>query len=114
MAVVRCEKCGGPKGTKVSYARSHKLVSDVSPRIFCGTGNCTQLALTCWLTDEEGQRYVRGERLFIIPFRRRVVQVTRSFGDDRFFLAPPPSTHRFGIQPKPAVHKPATVQPRVM
>jgi hypothetical protein len=72
MAVARCEKCGSPKGKKQSYARSHKLVPDPKPRIFCGTGNCTQLALMCWLTDEEEQQYVGGERLFAIPFRGMV------------------------------------------
>jgi hypothetical protein len=72
MAVARCEECGRPKGKKLSYACSHKLVSDASPRIFCGTGNCTQLALNCWLTDEEEQQYVGGERLFTIPFRGMV------------------------------------------
>jgi hypothetical protein len=76
MAVVRCEECGRPKGKKLSYPGSHKLVPDPKPRIFCGTGNCSQLALMCWLTDEEEQRYLCGDRLFTIPFHRRVVQVT--------------------------------------
>jgi hypothetical protein len=76
MAVVRCEECGRPMGKKLIYAHSHKLVPDPRPRIFCGTGNCTQLALNCWLTHEEEQQYVGGERLFAIPFRGRVVQVT--------------------------------------
>jgi hypothetical protein len=76
MALVRCEKCGPPKRKKVSYTHSHKLVSDGGTRIFCGTGTCAHPALMCWLTDEEEQEYVCGKRLFIIQFRRRVVQVT--------------------------------------
>lgn len=72
MAVVRCEKCGCPKGKKASYSRSHKLASYARTRIFCGTGNCTELALNCWLTDEEEQQYLGGERLFTVPFRGMV------------------------------------------
>lgn len=76
MAVVTCEECGSPTGKKLNYARSHKLFPDPKPRIFCGMGNCAKLALLCWLTDEEEERYLRGERLFIVPFHRRMVQVT--------------------------------------
>jgi len=72
MAVARCEKCGPPQGKKLSYTRFHKFVSDASARIFCGTTNCTQLALNCWLTDEEEQQYLRGERFFALPFHRMV------------------------------------------
>jgi hypothetical protein len=59
MAVLRCEKCGPPQGRKLSYSSSHKLVFEATVRIFCGTAKCTQLALNCWLTDEE-QQYLHG------------------------------------------------------
>lgn len=64
MAVARCEKCGCPEGLKLSYVRSHKFVSDATSRIYCGATHCVQLALVCWLTDEEEQQYLGGERLF--------------------------------------------------
>ena len=72
MALVRCEKCGPPQGTKLTYARFHRLAYDGSPDIFCGTGNCIQFALVCWLTDEEEQQYLCGERLFTVPSRGMV------------------------------------------
>jgi hypothetical protein len=67
MAVLRCEKCGPPQGRRLSYASSHKLVSEATTRIFCGTAKCTELALNCWLTDEEEQQYLHGKRLFTVP-----------------------------------------------
>jgi hypothetical protein len=71
MALARCEKCGPPQGTKLRYSHSHKLVATKS-RIFCGTGNCTDLAIVCWLTDLEEQEYISGERRFTVPFRGTV------------------------------------------
>jgi hypothetical protein len=71
MALARCEKCGRPQGKKVRYAHSHRLASTKS-RIFCGSGNCTDLAIVCWLTDEEEQQYLGGERSFAVPFRGMV------------------------------------------
>jgi hypothetical protein len=75
MAVVRCEECGPPQGKRLSYGSSHKLALNTSSRVFCAKGNCTRLALVCWLTDEEEREYVRGERLFRVPVRG-IVQVT--------------------------------------
>jgi len=75
MALVRCKTCGRPEGKKLTYAHSHKLASDARTRIFCGTRNCTNLALVCWLTDEEEQHYFGGERFFTVPLRERL-QVT--------------------------------------
>jgi hypothetical protein len=72
MALVRCEECGTPKGKKLSYTRSHKFVSDARIHVFCGTANCTQVARICWLTDEEEQQYVCGERRFTILFHGMV------------------------------------------
>ena len=71
MALARCEQCGPPQGKRVRYAHSHKLASTKS-RIFCGTGNCTDLAIVCWLTDDEQQEYISGERRFAVPFRGMV------------------------------------------
>jgi hypothetical protein len=68
MALARCEKCGRPQGKKVRYAHSHRLAS-TKPRIFCGSGNCTDLAIVCWLTDVEEQHSISGERRFTVPFR---------------------------------------------
>ena len=71
MALARCEKCGPPQGKKLLYAHRHKLASTKS-RIFCGTGNCTDLAIICWLTDEEERQYLSSERRFAVPFRGMV------------------------------------------
>jgi hypothetical protein len=71
MALVRCERCGRPQGMKLRYAHRHKIASTKS-RIFCGTGNCTDLAIVCWLTDVEKQEYISGERRFAVPFRGMV------------------------------------------
>ena len=71
MALARCEKCGRPQGKKVCYAYFHRLASTKS-RIICGTGNCTDLAIVCWLTDEEEQQHLSGERRFAVPFRGMV------------------------------------------
>jgi hypothetical protein len=68
MALARCEKCGRPESKRLRYSQSHKLAFTKS-RIFCGTGNCTDLAIVCWLTDEEEREYVSGERRFAVPFR---------------------------------------------
>jgi hypothetical protein len=71
MALARCEKCGCPHGTTFSYAYCHKL-ADTKSRVFCGKGTCTGVAVVCWLTQEEEQQYVRGERSFAVPFRGMV------------------------------------------
>ena len=61
MKVVRVARLGGCRdAAKVTGTDEFEL----KRLIFCGTGSCTQLALMCWLTDEEEQRYLRGERLF--------------------------------------------------
>jgi hypothetical protein len=71
MALARCEKCGRPQGTRLRYAHAHNLASTRS-RIFCGEGACTAVAIVCWLTDEEEQQYISGERSFAVPFRGRL------------------------------------------
>ena len=68
MAIARCEICGHQQGTKQRYPHPHTVAPESSthiPRILCGTRLCTRPAMI-WLTDEEEERYHRGERSFSV------------------------------------------------
>jgi hypothetical protein len=62
MAVVRCKSMDGrrARSSVTLTPTTSSLTRDLA--FFCGTGNCTQLALNCWLTDEEEQEYLRWKR----------------------------------------------------
>jgi hypothetical protein len=68
MAIARCETCGRPKGTKLTYNHSHKPLSP-SSGIMCGAPSCNRPACI-WLTNEEERAYVRGWRTFRLANRR--------------------------------------------
>jgi hypothetical protein len=66
MASARCETCGPPRGLKQNYTHLHTPVPSMSSSILCGAPTCNRPA-SVWLTDEEEQQYLRGERNFRIP-----------------------------------------------
>jgi hypothetical protein len=63
MALARCETCGSPRGLKHNYTHVHNLVASVNSSILCGVPTCVRPACI-WLTDEEEQQYVYGQRSF--------------------------------------------------
>jgi hypothetical protein len=74
MALARCELCGTPKGTRLSYPHCHKRLPDSGRRVLCGATACTREA-NIWLTAEEEQEYLRGARYFKVAFVARTVHV---------------------------------------
>ena len=70
MALARCETCGPPRGLKRNYTHVH--VASVNSGILCGAPTCIRSACI-WLTDEEEQQYLDGERSF--HYSNRAVQV---------------------------------------
>ena len=74
MAVARCNQCGPPQGLKHDYSHRHTL--DGGNPVICAALNCSSLVSSIWLTDEEEQQYLLGNRSFTIPFHRAVVLVT--------------------------------------
>jgi hypothetical protein len=74
MALARCEICGHPKGLKQNYTHFHTPASSVSDNVLCGSPSCTRRAFL-WLTEEEEQRYLRGERFFRVAGRGVEVEV---------------------------------------
>jgi len=75
MAVGRCERCGPPTETKHSYSHAHRLISSPSGHMLCGKPGCAQPASIIWLSDEEKQQHLSGQRFFKIA-RKGDVQVT--------------------------------------
>ena len=76
MAVARCEECGRPSGTKHTYTHAHKPLFPPSGDMICAERKCIRLVSLIWLTDEEEQRYLRGERVFRLPGHVGGVRVT--------------------------------------
>jgi hypothetical protein len=74
MALARCEICGGPQGLKQNYSHFHTPASAVSDNVLCGSPSCARRGFL-WLTDEEEQRYIRGERRFRVATRGLDVEV---------------------------------------
>jgi len=72
MGLARCETCGAPRGLKRNYTHVHNLVASVNSSILCGAPTCIGPACI-WLTDEEEQQYLDGERSF--HYSNRAVQV---------------------------------------
>ena len=73
MAIARCDKCGTPQGKTLKYVQFHKL--EGGDRIICGALNCTRPASLIWLTEEEEEQYLQGERNFAVHYRRGRVLV---------------------------------------
>jgi hypothetical protein len=71
MALSRCGICGGPQGLKQDYPHCHTQVSSAGPDVVCGSPKCTRRAFI-WLTDDEQQQYLRGDRHFRVPNRAAV------------------------------------------
>jgi hypothetical protein len=63
MALARCEACGCPSCTKLSYPHRHKQLLNSGRPVFCGASQCLRHA-EIWLTEEEEQRYFLGMRVF--------------------------------------------------
>ena len=64
MALARCEICGCPKSTKLTYPYPHKRLSGVGGPIYCGTSGCIRQADVLWLSEKEEQGYLAGMRVF--------------------------------------------------
>jgi hypothetical protein len=71
MALARCQTCGGPRGLKHEYPHFHTVADSVNILVLCGSPTCARRALI-WLTDEEEQRYLDGQRSFPISNRAEV------------------------------------------
>jgi hypothetical protein len=63
MALARCETCRCPRGLKRNYSHVYNLVAFVNSSILCGASTCIRSACI-WLTDEEEQQYLYGQRSF--------------------------------------------------
>jgi hypothetical protein len=66
MALVRCERCGRPKGRSHTYVASVKPIGYPETAAICGSAWCEQPGLV-WLDKEEKTQYERGQRVFSIP-----------------------------------------------
>ena len=66
MASARCETCGRPLGLKRPYNHLHAQAPLVNSNILCGEPNCARPAPCIWLTEEEEQQYLSGQRSFRI------------------------------------------------
>jgi hypothetical protein len=75
MALARCETCGHPQGLKQDYTHFHAPASSVGRYLLCGSPTCARPA-SLWLTDEEEQQYLGGQRIFRVSNRTLDVQVT--------------------------------------
>jgi hypothetical protein len=75
VALARCESCGRPKGLKQDYAHFHSLASAVAKNILCGAPSCARPG-SVWLTEEEEQQYLSGQRSFRISNYALDVRVT--------------------------------------
>jgi len=75
MALARCKNCGRPQGLKQDYAHFHTPAQAASTNILCGSPSCARPGCI-WLTDEEEQQYLCGQRSFRVSNRALSVQVT--------------------------------------
>jgi hypothetical protein len=76
MAVARCNVCTRPSRTKYNYNHAHTTLSTSNLKLLCAEPNCTRPVSIIWLTDQEEQAYLRGERVFRLPSHTGGVQVT--------------------------------------
>jgi len=74
MALVRCEKCGRPQGTKRKYVQPVLPVGYPNTAAVCGRPGCDKPGLV-WLDQNEWQAYQKGQRVFEIPNRAMKVKV---------------------------------------
>jgi len=72
MALSRCPTCGSPQGLKHNYPHFHAQVPSDSRSILCGAPTCVRLGYL-WLTDEEEEQYLAGQRAF--PLSNRGLEV---------------------------------------
>jgi hypothetical protein len=76
MALARCLTCGSPEGLKSTYPHFHTLPSSpVNIKVLCGSRDCARHGFI-WLTKQEEQQYLHGQRDFRIPNRALDVHVT--------------------------------------
>jgi hypothetical protein len=75
MALARCKTCGSPQGLKHNYPHFHTLPSFTDIKVLCGSRNCARHGFI-WLTKEEEQQYIHGQREFRIPNHVLDVHVT--------------------------------------
>jgi hypothetical protein len=66
MALVRCERCGRPKGRRHAYVVSVKPVGYPETAAICGSTGCERPGLV-WLDEREKAQYERGQRVFSVP-----------------------------------------------
>ena len=76
MVVGRCERCGPPTETNHSYIHAGRLLSSSNGQnLLCGKSVCAQPVSIIWLSDEEKQEYLCGQRFFKVT-RMGEVRVT--------------------------------------
>ncbi len=69
MALVRCKKCGKPKGRTRKYIRNVEPVGFPNTSSICGRKDCSNPGLV-WLEAFEWRKYQEdNERIFEIPSR---------------------------------------------
>jgi hypothetical protein len=73
MGLARCEACGRPQGLRYRNNHLHTQAFSAHRKIVCGLQTCLGRGFI-WLTDEEEQQYLSGQRRFLVS--NRAVQVT--------------------------------------
>jgi hypothetical protein len=66
MALVRCKRCGKPKGRTHRYVLSVEPVGYPDTAAICGLSGCERPGLV-WLDEDEKSAYARGQRVFRVP-----------------------------------------------
>jgi len=67
MALVTCEKCGPPKGSKRQYGPVPVLpVNHPNSGVVCGRVGCTNPGVV-WLDQSDAAEYKKGERVIPVP-----------------------------------------------
>ena len=66
MALVRCERCGRPRGIKRTYVVSVKPIGYPETAAICGCAGCQRPGLV-WLEKQDKAGYDCGGRVFSVP-----------------------------------------------
>jgi len=74
MALVRCERCGRPKGRVRTYVTSVTPLGYSETAAICGHAGCERPGLV-WLDEQEKAEYDRGQRIFSVPNAAVKIQV---------------------------------------
>lgn len=72
MSIARCQECGEPNGRTHNYVKKAKPLGFPQTAIICGSKGCENSAYV-WLTEDEGNQFEAGRRIF--PFPTQAVKV---------------------------------------